>query len=316
MPTRLRPADVRDLFSYGAPITVAAVADRAATRWDNLIMSKLFSPGVMGQYNLAYSLAELPVNNIADQIGEVLMPAFSRMDDAQRRRAVVRTPLLMGIIVTPIGFGLAAVATTVVAAFFDERWAGMAPMLAILSIMAVTRPMTWGAVAYLQAVQQTRLVMYTSFLRAVIVLALVAVCGYVGGVLWACIGANIGCAIHTILTIVVAGRATGFDVGAYLRGCARPLLPCLPMVVAAVGIGRLLSGTAMPRVAVLGAAGGRAAQWSTRSARACWRGPRSATSSGSAARRSVGAGRPGWPASPLRCDALVPAQQVRGWRRL
>ncbi len=250
-PTPLRLADMRDMFGYGAPITVAAVADRAATRWDNLIMSKLFSPGVMGQYNLAYSLAELPVNNIADQIGEVLMPAFSRMDDGERRRAVVRTPLLMGIIVTPIGFGLAAVSTSVVAAFFDERWAGMAPMLAILSIMAVTRPMTWGAVAYLQALQHTRLVMYTSFARAVIVLALVAVCGYFGGVLWACIGANIGCAIHMILTIVLAGRATGYDIGAYLAGCARPLLPCLPMVVAAVGIERLLIGMAMPQVVVL-----------------------------------------------------------------
>ena len=191
------------------------------------------------------------MNNIADQIGEVLMPAFSRMDDGERRRAVVRTPLLMGIIVTPIGFGLAAVSTSVVAAFFDERWAGMAPMLAILSIMAVIRPMTWWAVAYLQALQHTRLVMYTSFARAVIVLALVAVCGYFGGVLWACIGANIGCAIHMILTIVLAGRATGYDIGAYLAGCARPLLPCLPMVVAAVGIERLLIGMAMPQVVVL-----------------------------------------------------------------
>ena len=249
--TALRLADVRDLFSYGAPITVAAVADRAATRWDNLIMSKLFSPGVMGQYNLAYSLAELPVNNIADQIGEVLMPAFSRMDVEQRRRAVVRTPLLMGLIVTPIGVGLSAVSTTVVEAFFDERWAGMAPMLAILSVMAVTRPMTWAAVAYMQAVQQTRLVMYTSFLRAVLVLVLVAVFGYYGGVLWACIGANIGCAIHMIVTIVVAGRRTGFDVGAYLAGCARPLLPCVPMVVAAIGIGRGLGGTMLPLPAVL-----------------------------------------------------------------
>src|SRR5207253_640637 len=81
--TRLRWADVRDLYAYGLPIMIAAMADRAATRWDNLIMSKLFNPGVMGRYNLSYSLAEMPVNNIAEQIGEVLMPSFSRMDDAQ-----------------------------------------------------------------------------------------------------------------------------------------------------------------------------------------------------------------------------------------
>ena len=104
---------------------IAAVADRAATRWDNLIMSKLFGAGVMGRYNLAYSLAEMPVNNIAEQIGEVLMPSFSRMEEDQRRRAVVRAPLLMGVIVSPLGVGLGAVSKTVVATFFDERWRGM-----------------------------------------------------------------------------------------------------------------------------------------------------------------------------------------------
>src|SRR3569832_2173818 len=71
VPTKLRAADVKDLFLYGLPIMIGAVSDRAATRWDNLIMTKLFDAAVMARYNLAYSLAELPVNNIAEQIGEV-----------------------------------------------------------------------------------------------------------------------------------------------------------------------------------------------------------------------------------------------------
>ena len=237
--TRMKAADVRDLFAYGLPIMIGAVADRAATRWDNLIMSKLFNPGVMGRYNLSYSLAEMPVNNIAEQIGEVLMPSFSRMDEAQRRRAVVRTPLLMGMIVSPLGVGLGAVSWTVVATFFNERWQGMGPMLAILSVMTVFRPMTWSAIAYLQAVQETRLVMISAFLRAIVVLSLVALCGYLGGELWACIGAGIGYALHTVLTIIAAGRLTGFSVAQYLGGCARPLLPCIPMFLVVVGIAEL-----------------------------------------------------------------------------
>ncbi len=127
-----------------------------------------------------------------------------------------------------------------------------------------------------------------------IVLALVAVCGYFGGVLWACIGANIGCAIHMILTIVLAGRATGFDVGAYLAGCARPLLPCLPMVVAAVGIERLLIGMAMPQVAILalqvigGASGLRRRRVAPRAARS-----RRPHQDGPRCDRSTGQGRAG-----------------------
>ena len=76
-------------------------------------------------------------------------------------------------------------------------------------------------------------------------LSLVAICGYLGGPLWACIGAGIGYALHSIITIIVAGRLVGFPIGKYLAGIARPLLPCIPLFVAGVGIERLLTGTAM-----------------------------------------------------------------------
>src|SRR5215510_1097605 len=131
----MRAEDVRALFAYGIPLMIAIVTDRAASRWDNLIMSKLFDTGVMGRYNLAYSLAEMPMINVADHIGDVLMPSFSRMDAEQRPRAAVRAAELMGVIVSPFGVGLGAVAPTVVATFFDPRWATMAPMLTILSVI-------------------------------------------------------------------------------------------------------------------------------------------------------------------------------------
>jgi PST family polysaccharide transporter len=251
---RLRAADVRDLFAYGLPIMIAIVADRAATRWDNLIMSKLFDPGVMGRYQLSYSLAEMPIINVAEHIGDVLMPSFSRMEPDQRERAVIRAAALMGLVVSPLGVGLGAVAPTVVAAFFDTRWgATMAPMLAILSVMTVFRPMTWSAIAYAQAVQKTRIVMWSSFLRAILLLSLVAACGYAGGPSWACVGAGIGYALHSVLLVITAGRATGIAVGAYLRGMARPLLPCIPMFFAVSALERGLSASGVPLLLSLAA---------------------------------------------------------------
>jgi lipopolysaccharide exporter len=139
------------------------------------------------------------------------------------------------------------VAGTIVATFFDARWGtSMAPMLAILSTMTVFRPMTWSAIAYLQAVQKTRLIMYSSFLRAIAVLALVAVGGHFGGPNWACIGAGVGYAIYTVLTIIAAGRTAEFSVGAYMIGVARPLLACVPMYIAVLGVARALEAAAVP----------------------------------------------------------------------
>ena len=73
---RLRAADVRDLFTYGLPIMIAIVTDTATRKWDNLIVTKLFDAGVMGGYNYAYNLAETPITNIAEHIGEVSALGF------------------------------------------------------------------------------------------------------------------------------------------------------------------------------------------------------------------------------------------------
>lgn len=246
VPSPLRRQDIAGLFSYGWPIMVAAVSDRAATRWDNLIISGLFGSGVMARYNLAYSLAEMPISHVAEHIGEVLMPSFSKMEEEQRRRAVVSAASLLGLVASPLGVGLGAVGPTVVDAFFDERWAGMGPMLTILSVMTVFRPMTWSAVAYLQAVQSTRIVMYASFGRAVIVLSLVATCGALGGVHAACVGAGIGYAVHTILTIAASSRVSGLPFMRYIVASFRPVLPCVPMFFAVYELGQLLASAGVP----------------------------------------------------------------------
>lgn len=244
---RLRAADVRALLGYGLPIMVAVVTDIASKRWDNLIVKKLFLPGVMSRYQLSYSLAEMPISSVAEHIGEVLMPSFSRMEAGQRERAAIRAAGLMGLVVSPLGVGLGAIAPTLVATLFNAEWQDlMGPMLMILSVMTVFRPMPWSAIAYAQAVQRTGIVMWSSFVRAIVVLSLVGICGYYGGPNGACIGAGLGYAVHSVFTIVGACRATGLSAAAYLVGTGRPLLPCVPMFFAVLGVARALAGLGVP----------------------------------------------------------------------
>lgn len=251
---RLRAADVRDLVTYGLPIMIAIVTDNATKRWDNLVVSRMFGASVVGAYNYAYNLAETPISYVAEHIGEVLMPSFTRMAPEQRDRAAVVSASLMSLVVSPLGVGLGAVAPTAVAAFFNPVWQErMAPMLAILSVTFVFRPMTWSVTAYVQAVQRTHVVMLSSVLRAILVLTGVAVCGYLGGPNWACIGAGIGFFLVCVVTIAIAGRVTSLPVGAYLRAVARPLIPCVPMYLVVVAVAHWLAAAGAPLAASLAA---------------------------------------------------------------
>ena len=114
----------------------------------------------------------------------------------------------MALVVAPLGVGLGAVAPTIVRVFFDARWAGMASILMTLSVMTVFQPIPWSAIAYLQAEKMTRPIMVMSIARAIVLLALVALLGWMGGPIWACAGVGVGYAVHSVLTVNVTARFT------------------------------------------------------------------------------------------------------------
>jgi PST family polysaccharide transporter len=240
VPTRLQPKVARELLLYGLPITISALAEIAASRWDNMLVARFFGPAVLGAYSLAYSLADTPIGYVAEHIGDVLMPSFSKMEHDQRRAAVVRAAGLMGLIVFPLGVGLGAVSYTVVHTFFDARWAGMAPMLTLLSVGMVFRPMSWPAGALLQAQQRTRPIMVLSFFHAVALLGLIGTIGRLNP-LWACIAVGLTTATSTVATLFVVERLEAISMWRSLLEIVRPLLACVPLYFAVTGVRDLLT---------------------------------------------------------------------------
>lgn len=232
----LQKGVVRHFFDYGAPFMFSTVADRAASTWDNLIVLRLFGARVMGAYALSYSLAETPLVYVAERMQDVLMPAFSKMEPEERPAAVVRAAGLMALVIAPLGVGLGAVAPSIVQAFFDARWAGMASILMVLSVMTVFQPAPWSAIAYLQAEKLTKLIMIMSIARAVVLLSLVALLGWLGGPIWACAGVGAGYAAHAVLTVVLTAHKTPLQARPYFVNMMRPLLACVPMFVAVTAV--------------------------------------------------------------------------------
>jgi lipopolysaccharide exporter len=227
---------IKALVGYGIWIMFGSFSDRISSTWDNLLMARLFGPGIMGQYNLAFSLAETPLVYVADRIGDVLMPSFAKMEPQERPAAVVRAAAIMSIVVAPLGVGLGAVAPSIIVAFFDPRWAEMAPMLMILSVMTIFHPAPWAAISYLQTEKKTRPIMITSVIHAVILLLSVYILGKLGGPLWGCVAVGVGSALHATITIILTGMVTSLPIRSYLVAVSRPLLACAPMFLAVTAV--------------------------------------------------------------------------------
>jgi lipopolysaccharide exporter len=141
------------MVRFGLPVMVASCAVFATRRWDNLLVAHYYGTDVLGLYNLAYNLAEVPATQIAEMVGEVLAPSFARLDGADRRKSAVDMIGALALTVFPLAIGLGLVAPTL-ARMLPRRWEGMEPYLVGLSVLSLTRPAGMVLAVYLQALRK------------------------------------------------------------------------------------------------------------------------------------------------------------------
>lgn len=228
---RLSVETCRKILRFGIPTWFGAVSEFAASRIDNLIVSYLFGPSVMAQYQVAYNLADVPADQIGEQVAEALLPSFARMSYQDRKRAVVSSTGLLAFVVFPVAIGFGAVASTLIDLVLRPVWAPVAPMLALLCVLSVLRPLTWQIGAYLIANDRPRVAMACSFAKLTVIVVTMLTVGRLGP-LFACLSVGCGYAVALLLAQYSIWRTDGVPVTALLGRCVPPLLACAPMVLA------------------------------------------------------------------------------------
>ncbi len=252
-PSRLSWPTIREILMFTFPLTIANFTGFASRKWDNLIMSRLYGATVLGHYNLAYNLAEIPATQFAEPICDVLLSSFSRLPREQHEAALVRAISLSSLVVFPLAMGLSAVAGTAVAALLPARWAPVGPMLVILAGLSVTRPVSSIACSYLIAQGRTRLLMWITIGHLMLLGASLSLLGRLSA-LWGCVA--VGATFATTLFFeLLAVRATdGIPLRSLFAPVGRPLLACAPMVLAVLlareGLGQVHADSARLRLLV------------------------------------------------------------------
>ena len=227
-PVRLHLATIRRMLRFGLPLSASGASGDLAAWGDKLLVSYLHGPGVMAQYKIADSLASTPTSNVVDYMVDVLLPSFSQMETEEKRLLLPRTAALMSLVLFPLAVGLAAVAPTVVRTLLDPRWAGVAPMLALLCAMNLPHPIGWVVTTFLASEKRTIPIMGVSVARLIFVFGAILTLGRAGPV-WLCAGIAAAYLVYGVVTAVVGWRVGGLSATALLSATARPLLASLLM---------------------------------------------------------------------------------------
>jgi PST family polysaccharide transporter len=142
---------------------------------------------------------------VGEQIGDVLLPSFARMDVERRPAALVRSVTLLALVVFPLAVGLGVVAPTLVATLFAPRWRPIGPMLMMLSALSVTRPIGWTIASYLQARRLPGSILGLEALKLVIMVLGIVTFG-ARSPLWTCAAVGIAFGVHAFASLGIVRR--------------------------------------------------------------------------------------------------------------
>ena len=234
VPYRLSMAKYREIFAFGVPLALGGWVGMAAAKWDNLIIARLYGPELMGQYNVAYNLADVPADQIGEQAGEILLPSLARLQPKDRPQLAIFSMGMLAFIIFPVSVGLGMVATTAAHTLLRSNWGAVGPMLAVLSLLSIARPMAWQMGAYLQASGRTHVLLVLSIAKLALLVLLMFTVGRLGP-LWACVAVGLAFIAHALALQTVVAIWEHVSFRALLGRCVRPLLACIPLGLAVLG---------------------------------------------------------------------------------
>jgi PST family polysaccharide transporter len=251
-PTPLRKERFRDMVRFGLPLGVEAVAHNASRYGDKMLMSRYFGTGPMGLYNMGYNLADIPAVYVGEQIGQVLLPSLAQLPPERRPQALERSSAMLALIIFPMAVGLAVIAPSLIAVALSEEWQGVAPLLTILAVIAVFRPITWTLGTYLEATEQTQKFMYLELAKLVILFAGIAFLQR-WGIEAAASAVGIAYGFNAIAGVwmVATGPGPNPRPSHLLAGFLRPLLACGAMAGAVLAVRYGLRELGVTRAAIL-----------------------------------------------------------------
>jgi lipopolysaccharide exporter len=259
-PTRLRWHRFKEILSFGVPLGVVAFLYEATRYGDKLVYTRMFGAARTGEYNLAYSLADLPASYVGEQVAGVLLPALLHVEVARRKGVLIRAIGMLAIVTFPMAVGLGAISSTLIDVLLPDRWSGVAPFLAVLAALSIFRPVSGMLSQYLISIERTRVQLWAAILRAVVLFAGLFLLGLLGPTI-AATAVGVASFVHTWTLVRAVGTDGGF-VENFLRVLRAPLLACVALVAAVVAV-RLALGRmdGFPEIALLAveiAAGGAA----------------------------------------------------------
>ena len=134
-------ARLRELLGFGASQSLIQIANVFALYGDNYVVGSTLGKEALGYYARAYDLLKLPAAIFTNVVGNVLFPAFSRLQDDRARLAsgYRRITFINGLVLFPASAALIVAAPEAIRILMGPGWDNAVLPFRVLAITMMFR---------------------------------------------------------------------------------------------------------------------------------------------------------------------------------
>jgi PST family polysaccharide transporter len=165
------------LFKFGITNSVTGLIQFIYNYGGNFVIGKLLGAADLGLYTRAYTISNMPTDNLTAATNTVLFPAYTKIrNDAGRlANGFVKAFITLSIAICPIAIGLLLVSNDMIVVLIGEKWREAGPILAILSLVSLVRPLSATTFPVFLAIKKPGFGLITSIIQCISVIIFILI---------------------------------------------------------------------------------------------------------------------------------------------
>ncbi|MBC7951772.1 MAG: oligosaccharide flippase family protein [Rhodospirillaceae bacterium] len=220
-----------ELSSFSRWLVLFNCSRMLSERVDQFLIGRLSGAAAAGGYYVAFDIATMPTRELMLPAGRALLPNFARMahDPVRLGEGFASVLGCAAILCCAVGPGIALVAEDLLLVFLGERWVHMAPVFQLLALFATLEGIWLMLDPLMIATGRERTLATANMVFTALLVPVVAVTAYVGGMEWIPVGRI---AVMAIMLLAVGWRVVSWR--ALLDALWRPVMAASFMAAAVI----------------------------------------------------------------------------------
>lgn len=221
---RLRLRELQTLWRFSGHLVAFNVINYFGRNADSIIIGRVLGPVALGPYSLAYRIMLFPLQNITAVSARALFPVMSRNQDAVHEIGTLYLRVLgmIAAVTAPMMCGLFVLRALFVSVVLGDKWAAVAPLLAVLAPTGFIQSIVSTTGAVFMARGRTDALFYLSCFSVGLQLI-----GFLVGIHWGVLGLATGYfiahALSGLFTLRFVLGLVGQPLSSLFKGISRSI---------------------------------------------------------------------------------------------